>query len=136
MDAEFRELLSDISQSFLDGNLALWRSRLVLPFSLITKSEHVTLETEEAIAENFELYLKARDAMCVDFVDRTPISLEPCPDGTWHGTFQTRLLGNETLITPPYTGTALMMVIEDRFRMSSVLNARGHKEWTDVIKSE
>ena len=73
--------------------------------------------------------------MALDFVDRTPISLEECPDGTWLGTFQTRLLSQEILATKPYTSTALLQMSDGRLRMSSMLNARGHFEWTGVTDS-
>ena len=135
MQAAFENFLIDISTSFLTRDLKLWRSRLILPFSLITKSAFVLLPTEEAVAENFQLYLTAMDCMALDFVDRTPISLEECPDGTWLGTFQTRLLSQEILATEPYTSTALLQMSDGRLRMSSMLNARGHFEWTGVTDS-
>lgn len=127
----FQLFLSDISQSFLDGDLPRWRSRLILPFTLVTKADHTILSTEEEVAENFELYLKARDALCVEVADRIPVSLEHAPDDTWVGTFQTRLLRNEALIAPPYTSTAFLKIVEDRFRMTSFVNARGYAEWTE-----
>lgn len=136
MEDEFRRLLRDISQSFLDGNLALWRSRLILPFSLITKSEHMILKTETDVADNFALYLKARDALAVELVDRSPITLEETADGTWFGGFETRLMRNEALIAPPYTSTAIMRIVEERFRMSSFVDARGHCEWTECADTD
>ncbi|GAA6178975.1 hypothetical protein NBRC116594_04130 [Shimia sp. NS0008-38b] len=133
MNIAFELFLDDISRAFLKCDFELWRSRLELPLSLITKSNAVVLETEDAVVENFALYLQAVDVMGLDLIHRTPISLEKCPDGTWLGTFQTRLLRQETLTTPPYTSTALLHDIDGRFAMSSMLNARGHTEWTGPI---
>ncbi|MBO9399320.1 hypothetical protein [Shimia sp. R9_3] len=131
MDEAFKDFLKDISVSFLQGNLPLWRSRLILPLTITTKTEHTILRTEEEVAENFGMYLKVRDALCVEVADRIPVMLEHSPDGTWVGTFQTRLLRNEALIEEPYTSTAIMQIVEDRFRMTTYVNARGHYQWTE-----
>jgi hypothetical protein len=130
MQAAFESFLTDISVCFLQRDLALWRSRLALPLSLITKSGPVVLTSDEAVARNFQLYLRASDAMSLDMVDRTPLSLEACDDGTWLGTFRTRLLSGGHLATSPYTSTSLMHENAGHLRMSSMLNARGHNDWT------
>lgn len=128
----FEDFLTDISDCFIDRRLHVWRSRLILPFSLITRDGPVVLYNDERVAENFNHYLTACDAMRLDLVDRTVISLENCQDGTWLGTFQTRLVSQGILATDPYTSTALLRMVDGRYRMSSMLNGRGHKEWTGV----
>lgn len=132
MDQEFEQFLEDISTSFLQRDLSLWRSRLVVPFSLVTKSQHIFLKTEDQVHNNFNLYLKAMDAMALNFIDRSPVHLHDCEDGTWLGSFQTRLLIDEIFVVPPYTSTALLQIVDNRFRMSALLNARGHLDWTGV----
>lgn len=67
-----------------------------MPFSIITKDGPLVLPTEAAINENFEQYLNACDAMRLDLVGRIVVSLDDCQDGTWLGTFQTRLLSQKT----------------------------------------
>lgn len=132
MDTEFDLFLGDISHAFLGRDLALWRSRLLLPFSLITRDKPIILATEDAVHRNFQFYLKAIEALGLDLIHRAPVSLEQCPDGTWLGTFQTRLLRAEAFATRPYISTALLQPVDGRFRMSSMLNARGHSEWTGI----
>ena len=70
--------------------------------------------------------------MRLDLIVRTVVALEDCDDGTWLGTFQSRLLSNQILATAPYTSTALLTLQNDHFRMSSMLNGRGHTDWTDA----
>jgi hypothetical protein len=105
---------------------------LILPFSFITKDKPIVLASEKAVVSNLKHYWKAVEALGLDFIDRAPVSLEECPDGTWLGTFQTRLVRAESLATRPYTSTALLQPIGGRFRMSSMLSARGHRDWTGV----
>ncbi|WP_299420173.1 hypothetical protein [uncultured Shimia sp.] len=132
MDTEFEHFLTDISHAFTGNDLEQWRARLILPFSLITKLKPIVLRTEDAVAHNFQQYRLAVEMMNMDLIDRVPITLEECPDGTWLGTFRTRMLSGPNLATAPYTSTALLHNIDGRFRMSSMLNARGHQDWTGV----
>ena len=125
----FEIFLDDISRCFLERDFTLWRSRVTLPLSIITRRGPVILSNEAVLYQNFECYLKSMDAMQLDFVDRKPIEFERCDDGTILGTFQTRLLSHGILLTDSYIETALLQKIEGRFRLSSLLNGRSHYEW-------
>ena len=70
--------------------------------------------------------------MSLDLVDRSPIAFEDCDDGTWLGTYETRLVSNGVLATQPYTATALLTWDGTMLRMSSILNGRGHHDWTGI----
>lgn len=129
---QFGEFLEDISRCFIQRDLELWRRRLILPFSIITRLGPVSLCTEQAVAENFQHYLMACEAMQLDLIDRRIVGLQDCEDGTWLGTFQTRLVRKEILVVRPYTATSLLQQFDGEFRMSSMLNGRGHTEWTGV----
>lgn len=134
MDARFDQFLMDISTCFIEKDLPKWRSRLVLPFTIVTKSAPVILTTDEAVKTNFDLYLQACEVMNLDLIVRHPISLEDCKDGTWLGTYQTRLVSNQILATAPYTSTSLLKLVDGDLKMVSMLNGRGHSEWTgDVL---
>ena len=132
MEKEFDNFLEDISQSFMVRNYSLWRNRLRLPFSLITKTGPTVLRTENAIVENYHYYIEACDMLNLTLIDRRQLQLENCHDGTWLGTFVTRLVSGQTLATNPYVTTELLHVEETRFVMSSMLNGRGHNEWTGM----
>jgi len=127
---EFGDFLHDISQCFIDRDITGWRGRMTLPFSVVSKTGPVVLTTEKAVARNFALYLKACDILQLDLIVRNALSLEDCGDGTWLGTYETRLVRGNLLTTAPYTSTSLLQMVDGRFRMSSILNGRGHHEWT------
>ncbi|MEM1235326.1 MAG: hypothetical protein AAGI10_00040 [Pseudomonadota bacterium] len=132
MGEAFDSFLEDISVCFIERDFELWIERLIRPFSLVTKTGVVVLSSRQETEANFNLYLHAMDAMNLDLVDRSAVSVEDCNDGTWLGTFTTRLLSNGVLATSPYTSTALLHWSDGMYRMSSMLNARGHSEWTGV----
>ncbi len=129
-NADFREFLDDISDCFIQRDVRMWRHRIILPFSIITRAGPVVMTTDAAVTANFDDYLSACAAMQLNMISRRAIALEDCADGTWLGTYETRLLANGLLATDPYTSTALLSRSDDVVRMCSILNGRGHHDWT------
>lgn len=129
-DERFVEFLDVISRCFIERNFALWKDRVIYPFSLITSAGPVVILNDAELRENFELYLSACDTMQLDDIVRTPVCLEDCMDGSWMGTYETNLLSHGVRATPPYTSTALLQDVFGKFKMKSILNARGHHDWT------
>lgn len=129
-DADFDAFLEDISVAFMRPEFPLWLRRLLLPFSMVTADGPVTLKTEADVARNFALYLKASQAMGLNFVHRDPLRIEHCEDGSVLATYRTHLMHNATRVADPYTSTALLHPCPDGWRMSAILNARGHHTWT------
>ena len=91
MDAEFAEFLDAISTCFIEADFDGWRSRVILPFTFVTRTGPIVLADEAALAANFDMYLVACSALRLDRVYRVPKELERCPDDTWLGTFETNL---------------------------------------------
>lgn len=129
---DFDAFLVEISDCFIARDIGPWRRRMILPFSIITQDGPVVLKTEQDVAKNFEGYLRACEAMNLDVIDRRPIAIEDCGDGTWLGTYETRLVANGVLATQTYTSTALLRWEDGILKMSSILNGRGHHEWTGL----
>ena len=107
-DAEFAAFLKDISICFETGDFALWKSRVILPFSLVTKDGPVTILTEEELEENFRAYIQAGEIMGLEEVIRKPMSIEDCKDGTFIATYRTDLMGQGRHQADPYTSSALI----------------------------
>lgn len=129
-DAQFDAFLEDITQPFLTADIARWAARIHLPFTLITQTGPVTLRSQQDIEENFALYLLAMKAMRADLIVREKISSEPCQDGTVITTYRSNFLRNGVRIRDPYTASALLHFDDGLWRMSSILNALGHHQWT------
>lgn len=128
-DREFVEFLDQISIAFIQPSFAIWSGSVLLPFSLVTKDGPVILRTQEELEDNFNHYLQAIDAMEIDRIYRTPVSLERCHDDTWIGTYRTNLLSRNNHATDPYTSSALLLKSASGLQMLSILNARGHHDW-------
>ena len=129
-DAEFAAFLDDISTPFSTRDITLWRARMVLPFSMVTAQGPVTLVTEEDVRRNYDLYLTAVDVLQLDTVDRMPMGFEICDENTVIATYRTELLSQGKRQAEPYTSSALLHRTPDGWKMSSIMNARGHHPWT------
>lgn len=129
-EGEFQSFLDDISDCFIQRDITRWKERIVYPFSLITTAGTVVINSDVELKENFDLYLQACDAMQLDSILRVPVGLEDCNDGTWLGSYETNLLRNGARATAPYTSTALLHMVSGKLKMSSIMNARGHHDWT------
>jgi hypothetical protein len=127
---DFDRFLEEISDCFIQRDFEPWRNRIVLPFSLITKDGPVLLRTTSRLRENFDQYLVACKALSLDQIVRRPISLEDCKDGTWIGTYETNLLSKGQRAVAPYTSSALLVPVDGILKMHSIMNARGHHDWT------
>ena len=123
---DFDRFLTDISSCFIENDFNAWRCRVHLPLSLVTRNGQVLVPDEDLLELNFDLYMSSFYAMRIDTILRDPLLLEPCDDGTWLGTYETRLISRGTLACPVYVSTALLHDVDGWTKTSSVMNARGH----------
>ena len=129
-EPEFQTFLDSISACFIDENFSVWQENILLPFALITSKGPITLTSEAELRADFEGYLTACRVMRLDKIYRIIRRLEECPDGTWLGTYETNLMCQGSRATRPYVSTALLHQVDGGFKMSAILNARGHADWT------
>lgn len=129
-EAEFSAFLKDISDCFIAEDFGSWADRVELPFSIVTKyGPHISHSTQD-LKDEFDLYVLACRTMKLDLVFRTPVSIENCEDGTVIATYRTELLSHGQRMTEPFTSSALMQKTDGHWRMTAILNARGHDSWT------
>ncbi len=96
----FQTFLDAISMCFIHRDFEMWRSRVIYPVSLITSAGPNIIHDDAQLQVNFELYLRACDAMKLDKIYRTPLSLEDCHDGHWIGTYETNMLSHGVRCDP------------------------------------
>lgn len=132
-EAEFQGFLDAISDCFVEPDFEAWFSRMRLPFSMVTRAGPVILTCEDDVRDNFLMYLQACEVMNVDHIFRRPLNMERCHDGSWIGTYETNLMCGALRATDPYVSSMLLHITPEGLKMSSILNARGHSEWTGKL---
>jgi len=130
---EFDTFLLDISECFITEDFGPWADRIELPFSTVTKFGPIVCYTRDELKAEFDLYVLACQTMKLDLIFRTPLSIEHCEDGTVITTYRTELLSHGQRMTDPFTSSALMKNVDGRWRMTAILNARGHLAWTGRV---
>lgn len=128
--SQFEDFLEAISVCFVEKDFETWNRRVVFPLTLITSAGPVILRDETDLRYNFALYLKACTVLKLDQIHRKPVQLEECSDGSWIGTYETSLLCHGARVIAPYTSSALLHDRGGLFKMSAIMNARGHHDWT------
>ena len=123
---EFEALLHDISACLLTPDFEQWAGRVTLPFTMVTLAGPVISYSLADLRKNFELYLVACRKMALDMVHRTPISCEPCDDGSVIATYQTELLSRNQRMVEPFKSSATVCLIDGTWRISAIIGARGH----------
>lgn len=131
-DAEFIDILNAISECFINDDFATWETKILRPFTMITRTGPICLTTLEELEENFNLFIKARDNMNVDLISRRAITIDKCEDGIYIGTYETQLLSRGQRLAEPYISSALFHASSTGWRMSSILGARGHHSETGL----
>jgi hypothetical protein len=96
----------------------------------------VILHDRSELKSNFDIYLEACKILNLDKIYRKPISLENCEDGTWIGTYETSLMNGNIRAARPYTSSVLLHEFANGWKMSAILNARGHHEWTSTTPGQ
>ena len=129
-DAAFSEFLSDISVCFTENDFELWHSRILLPFSMVTPRGPVVMSNADQLYRNFKNYIQACEILGIDRIDRQAIALTKGLNGTFIGTYSTSLMNSGAIATDPFVSSALLHEADGGWKMSSILNARGHDEWT------
>lgn len=129
---EFQRFLDAMSGCFLRNDFAAWRAVVHLPLTIVTALGSEEFHSEEALRENFDCYFRAYSIMALDEIYRRPISVELCPDGLILGTYETNLLRRGQRVVDPFKSSLLLHPEGAGYRVSSILNARGHREWTQA----
>lgn len=129
---DFVAFLDDISSWFVHRDFDRWRMRILLPFTSITPDGAVVMQDEKDLLVDFNHHLAAADIMGLDMLDRRPLTLEQCDDGSWLGSYETRVISNGQLALDPFVSTALLMWDDGIVKTPSVMGGRGHTKWTRV----
>ncbi len=128
--------LDEASDCFISGDFAQWASLVVLPFTMVTNDGPVTLSDLDELRQNFDLYVAAGRILRLDLISRRPISLEDCGDGTFIGTCETEILSHGARVAEPYTASVLLHNRGGKWKMSTVMSARGNDQWTEISRHD
>ncbi len=130
--ARFQLFLNHLNQILLTGDFEAWRDVVTLPLTFITRSGTDTHTTVEELREDFDLYMSEFRIHGVSDMVRHAKSAKSVGNDQMVGVYSTYILRNAEFVVPPYESSMTLQKDEmGRWRISSVMNALGHLNWSD-----
>lgn len=127
---EFQLFLDRISACWTDDDYQTWRDHVAFPLHFITQNGQVTNYNEESLRSDWELYQQNLRTLNITQIIRVAHTLEPADENTMLGTYHNQLLSGGTRIVGPYTSSAMLNLIDGKWRITSIMNALGYRNWT------
>ena len=117
-------------QAFLDRISACWVDHIALPFTSITLNGQLYNDSIESLRKDWDLYCQALDTLKISQIIRKVMVIEASEEDTLIGTYQTQMFAEDRRVVGPYTSSAMLIHDGKTRRISSIMNALGHRDWT------
>ncbi|MGB0798303.1 MAG: hypothetical protein ACPGRD_03170 [Planktomarina sp.] len=126
---EFQAFLDRISDCWTDGDFDMWSEHVSLPMVSITRSGQLVNDSLESLRRDWDLYTQTLTTMGVTKIIRNVDVIEPADDSTLIGTYHTQMYAGGIRVVGPYTSSAMLTCESGTWRISSIMNALGHRDW-------
>lgn len=127
--SEFQDFLDRISACWTENDFDTWRAHIALPLHFITRAG--TLENKDIadLSRDWDLYQSHLRALGITQIIRSADSIEQTDHDSLMGTYRTQMFASGQRVVGPYTSSAMLMRCCDSWRISSIMNALGHRDW-------
>ena len=129
-EVEFQAFLDRISICWTDRDFQAWVDHIALPFTSITLNGQLNNDSVESLKKDWDLYCQALDTLKISQIIRKVIVIEVSEEDTLIGTYQTQMLAGDRGVMGRYTSSAILDHDGKTWRISSIINALGHRDWT------
>ena len=129
-DVAFQAFLDRISICWTDRDFQAWVDHIALPFTLITLNGQLNNDSVESLKKAWDLYCQALDTLKISQIIRKVIVTEVSEEDTLIGTYQTQMFAGNRRVVGTYTSSAMLNHDRKTWRISSIMNALGHRDWT------
>ena len=129
-EVEFQAFLDRISACWVDRDFQTWVDHSALPFTSITLNGQLYNDSIESLQKDWDLYCQALDTLKISQIIRKVMVIEASEEDTLIGTHQTQMFAEDRRVVGPYTSSAMLIHDGKTWRISSIMNALGHRDWT------
>jgi hypothetical protein len=129
-EVEFQAFWDRISICWTDRDFLAWVDHIALPFTPITLNGQLNNDPVESLKKDWDLYCQALDTLKISQIIRKVMVIEASEEDTLIGTYQTQMFAEDRRVVGPYTSSALLIHDGKTWRISSIMNALGHRDWT------
>ena len=127
---EFQAFWDRISICWTDRDFQAWVDHIALPLTSITLNGQLNNDSVESLKKDWDLYCQALDTLKILQIIRKVMVIEASEEDTLIGTYQTQMFAEDRRVVGPYTSSAMLILDGKTWRISSIMNALGHRDWT------
>ena len=114
------------SVCWVNHDFQTWVDHIALPFTSITLNGQLYNGSIESLQKDWDLYSQALNTLKILQIIRKVVVIQASEEDTLIGTYQTRMFAEDRRVMAPYTSSAMLKT----WRISSIMNALGHRDWT------
>ena len=129
-EIEFQAFLDRISICWIERDFQAWVDHVSLPYTSITLNGQLNNDSIESLKKDWDLYCQALDTLKISQIIRKVIVIETSEEDTLICTYQTQMFAEDLRVVGPYTSSAMLIHDGKSWRISSIMNALGHRDWT------
>ena len=129
-EVEFQAFFDRISACWVDRDFQTWFDHIALPFTSITLNGQLYNDSIESLQKDWDLYSQALNTLKILQIIRKVMVIQASEEDTLIGTYQTQMFAEDRHIVAPYTSSAMLIHDGKTWRINSIMNALGHRDWT------
>jgi hypothetical protein len=114
------------SVCWVNHDFQTWVDHIALPCTSITPNGQLYNGSIESLQKDWDLYSQALNTLKILQIIRKVMVIQASEEDTLIGTYQTRMFAEDRRVMAPYTSSAKLKT----WRISSIMNALGHRDWT------
>ena len=118
------------SVCWVNHDFQTWVDHIALPFTSITLNGQLYNGSIESLQKDWDLYSQALNTLKILKIIRKVMVIQASEKDTLIGTYQTQMFAEDRHIVAPYTSSAMLIHDGKTWRISSIMNALGHRDWT------
>ena len=129
-EVEFQAFLDRISICWIERDFQAWVDHVSLPYTSITLNGQLNNDSIESLKNDWDLYCQALDTLKISQIIRKVTVIEVSEEDTYIGANQTQIFAGDRRVMGRYTSSAILDHDGKTWRISSIMNALGHRDWT------
>lgn len=127
----FQKLGDLLTKALVSGSFDLYKSVLCLPMKFTPKDgKSYILNDEEALRDDFDLYVSIIRLHGVTDIYRQFLSVEPAAPGELYISCLTHILVRANLLTEPFSSRILVQQGPEGWRIKEIESSEGHLHWS------
>jgi hypothetical protein len=139
-DVKFRQevqrFLDKVDTTMLYGDFKTWRQVYALPVVIEAREEQVTIDTEEKLRAEYDLYSEVFKIQRVTDVARVVKTAERLGDDMVIVTFRAHVMSGARYVTEPWEGAMTLRGPHGQWRVTKIMGATRATHWRTTQSEE